>query len=82
MESRTDSEMADRILLKMNQPTQLVCTYVSVGTLVILCCSWMCVLDCTTKRQILRKESTEQITGKMRDVLKLWATIYLSLPNR
>lgn len=25
MESRTDSEMADRILLKMNQPTQLVC---------------------------------------------------------
>ena len=30
MESRTDSEMADRILLKMNQPTQLVCTYVRV----------------------------------------------------
>ena len=37
MESRTDSEMADRILLKMNQPTQLVCLCVCVRACVCLC---------------------------------------------
>ena len=41
MESRTDSEMADRILLKMNQPTQLVCLCVFVRVWV---CACICVL--------------------------------------
>ena len=37
MESRTDSEMADRILLKMNQPTQLVCLCVFVRVCAFVC---------------------------------------------
>ena len=42
MESRTDSEMADRILLKMNQPTQLVCLCVCVHVCVRLCVRTLC----------------------------------------
>ena len=44
--------------------------------------SWMCALDCMTKTSIPRMESTEQIIGKMKEILKLSATISLSLPNR
>lgn len=42
MESRTDSEMADRILLKMNQPTQLVCLCACVRACVRLCVRTLC----------------------------------------
>ena len=73
--------MADRILLKMNQPTQLVCLCV-LGFFVMVSHSWMYALDCMTKTSIPRMESTEQIIGKMKKILKLSATISLSLPNR
>ena len=69
MESRADSEMADRILLKMNQPTQLVGTH-TTSCVVMTTHSWMCVHDCMMKTPVPRVGRTKRITGKMKKDLK------------
>ena len=69
MESRADSEMADRILLKMNQPAQLVSTHTNSCD-VIAICSWMCVHDCMMKIPVQRVGKTKLTTGRMKKDLK------------
>jgi len=69
MESRADSEMADRILLKMNQPAQLVSTH-TTSCAVMTTRSWICVHDCMTKIPVQKVGKTRLTTGRMKKDLK------------